>query len=218
MLFRSGLDWILSPLNTNSKSQAVVNMSLGGSISTSLNDAIGRLTNAGINVVVAAGNNSADACQFSPASAPSAITVGATDVSDAKASYSNWGSCVDISAPGSLITGAWITNNTSTNTISGTSMATPHVAGAVAVYLGLQPNASVAQVSQFIDSESTKDVILNLTAGTPNKLLYVSPTDGGAPIVAPTAALRTVEKITHQSANVIFDINAGNAPTQVSFA
>ena len=158
----AGLDWILSPLNTNSKSQAVVNMSLGGSISTSLNDAIGRLTNAGINVVVAAGNNSADACQFSPASAPSAITVGATDVSDVKASYSNWGSCVDISAPGSLITGAWITNSTSTNTISGTSMATPHVAGAVAVYLGLQPNASVAQVSQFIDSESTKDVILKI--------------------------------------------------------
>ena len=83
----AGLDWILSPLNTNSKSQAVVNMSLGGNISTSLNDAIGRLTNAGINVVVAAGNNSADACQFSPASAPSAITVGATDVSDVKASY-----------------------------------------------------------------------------------------------------------------------------------
>ena len=129
----AGLDWILSPMNTNSHTQAVVNMSLGGAASGALDEAIGRITNAGMTMVVSAGNENSDACTRSPARAPSAITVGATDRTDAKASYSNFGTCVDINAPGTSITGAWITNSTSTNTISGTSMAAPHVTGAVAI-------------------------------------------------------------------------------------
>ena len=213
----AGLDWILSPQNLNSKTQAVLNLSIGGTASAALNSAIQRLTNAGVNVVVAAGNENTDACTKSPASAPSAITVGATGITDTKASFSNYGSCVDIHAPGVSITGAWFGSPTATNTINGTSMATPHVTGAVAVYLGLQPTASVAQVTQYIDSESTKDAITGLPAATVNKLLYVSPTDGGAPIVAPLVAMKSVTKITHQSADVLIDVNPGNAPTMLSF-
>ena len=97
----SALDWILSPANTNSKERAVLNLSIGGGKSIAVNDAINRLTNSGISVVVAAGNSNADACNYSPASAATAITVGATIASDAKATYSNWGTCVDINAPGS---------------------------------------------------------------------------------------------------------------------
>ena len=133
----AALDWILSPANPNSKTQAVLNLSIGGGKSDALNDAIERLVNAGITVVVAAGNEKANACTKSPASAINAITVGATDIGDVKATYTNIGSCVDISAPGSLITGGWYLGATSTRTVSGTSMASPHVAGAVAVYRGL---------------------------------------------------------------------------------
>jgi len=213
----AGLDWILSPENPNPKSAAVLNLSIGGGKSTAVNSAITRLTNAGIIVVAAAGNESTDACLRSPASAPSAITVGATMSNDGKSGFSNFGTCVDIHAPGSNITGAWIGTPTSTVTINGTSMATPHVAGAAAVYVGLKPTASVLEVSNFLDAESTKDVLTGLPAGTPNKLLYVSPTDGGAPIVAPVVGLKSVTKITHQSAEVAIDVNPGAAPTSLTF-
>ncbi|MSX18117.1 MAG: S8 family serine peptidase, partial [Actinobacteria bacterium] len=184
----AGLDWILSPLNPNPKTQAVLNLSIGGSVSASVNAAILRLTNAGITVVVAAGNSNLNSCNYSPSSAPSAITVGSTTLSDAKASYSNYGSCVDIQAPGSLITAGWFGSPTITNTISGTSMASPHVAGAVAVLRGLYPDASVAQVTDILTSTATPGVITGLTglaAGTVNKLLYLSPTDGGDAVISP---------------------------------
>lgn len=212
----AGLDWIMSPLNTNSKSQAVVNLSIGGPVSSSLNDAIRRLTNAGITVVAAAGNENSDACTRSPASAPSAITVGATTISDSKASYSNWGPCVDIHAPGSAITGGWISAPTSTNTINGTSMATPHVTGAAAVFLGLNPTASVAQVADALASQSTKGAVQGLSATTVNNLLYISPTDGGPAIVAPTAQITTITEITHLQAKVMVEINPSKAPTTAS--
>ena len=209
----AGLDWILSPLNTNSKSQAVVNLSIGGSASTILNDAILKLTNAGITVVAAAGNDNIDACKASPASAPTAITVGATTIADAKAYFSNWGSCVDINAPGVGITGGWIDSPENTRTISGTSMATPHVTGAVAVFLGLNPGASVAQVTAGLLAQSTLDAVTGNVASTPNRMLYVSPTDGGPAIVAPTAAVKTISRVTHESADVVIEINPGNAAT-----
>ena len=209
----AGLDWILSPLNTNSKTQAVVNLSIGGSASTILNDAILKLTNAGITVVAAAGNDNIDACKASPASAPTAITVGATTIADAKAYFSNWGSCVDINAPGVGITGSWIDSPESTRTISGTSMATPHVAGAAAVFLGLNPGASVAQVTAGLLAQSTLDAVTGNVASTPNRMLYVSPTDGGPAIVVPNAAVKTISRVTHQSADVVVEINPGNAPT-----
>jgi len=213
----AGLDWILSPENPNAKTQAVLNLSIGGNLSASLNAAILRLTNAGVTVVAAAGNESTDACTRSPASAPSAITVGATTLADAPAGFSNQGKCVDIFAPGSSILSAWIGTADATYTASGTSMASPHVAGAAAIYLGLNPTASIAQVAQYLDAESTKDAIASLKVDTVNKLLYVSPTDGGAPIVAPVVAQKSVTNITHQSADVLIDVNPGYAPTTLSF-
>jgi subtilisin family serine protease len=131
----AALDWILSPANPNPKTQAVLNLSIGGGKSDALNDAIERLVNAGITVVVAAGNEKTDACTKSPASAVNAITVGATDIGDVKATYTNFGTCVDVNAPGSLITGGWYLGASSTRTISGTSMASPHVAGVAALYM-----------------------------------------------------------------------------------
>jgi subtilisin family serine protease len=176
----AGLDWILSPQNPNSKSRAVLNLSIGGTSSAVLNNAIARLSNAGITVVAAAGNERADACTRSPAGAPSAITVGATQSNDSAASFSNYGTCVDINAPGVGITGAWIGTKTATNSISGTSMAAPHVAGAAAIYVGLT-GASPSGVASYLVSESTKNVITGLKPNTVSNLLYVSPTDGGAP-------------------------------------
>jgi subtilisin family serine protease len=212
----AALDWILSPSNTNSKTNAVLNLSIGGGKSSSVNDAITRLTNAGISVVVAAGNSNQDACNYSPSSAPSAITVGSTMVSDAKSSFSNWGSCVDIFAPGSGITGGWYNSATDINTISGTSMASPHVAGAAAVFRGLNPTATVEQIAAYLDSQATLSAISGLPSGTVNKLLYVSPTDGGPAIVAPAVAFKSIENITHNSAAINLDVNPNNAPTQVS--
>jgi subtilisin family serine protease len=213
----AGLDWILSPMNTNSKSQAVLNLSIGGAASSSINDAVLKLTNAGITVVAAAGNDNIDACLASPASAPSAITVGAVTSGDTKAGFSNWGSCVDINAPGVGITAGWMGSPTATNTISGTSMATPHVTGAAAVYLGLNPGASVAQVADGLTSQATTGVLLGLTGVTPNKLLYVSPTDGGPAIVPPAVLVQSVSTVTHESASVAVEINPNNAPTTASF-
>lgn len=212
----AGMEWILSPNNPNSKSQAVVNMSLGGGASPTIDAAVTKLTNSGIVTVVAAGNSNADACNYSPARATSAITVGATDRSDNKSSFSNWGSCVDIHAPGSSIASAWIGTPSQINTISGTSMASPHVAGAAAIYLGLNPNASVAQVAQFLDTQATVGAIGGLPAATVNELLYISPTDNLPSIVPPTIALRTVSAITHESAQITVDVNPGFAPTDIS--
>ena len=180
----NGLDWILSNSNTNSKSKAVVNMSLGtNSTVTLLDQAVAKIVDAGIPVVVAAGNQDAgapgaiNACNASPAREPKAITVGATTSTDGRSTFSNFGSCVDINAPGSSILGAYIPNPTSTATLSGTSMSSPLVAGAVANYLGFEPNATTAMVAEYISQKSTKNVISGLVTGTPNRLLYVPPDD-----------------------------------------
>ncbi len=209
----AGLDWILSDQNTNSRTAAVVNMSLGGLASVAINNAIAKLTNAGIVVAVAAGNNGADACNYSPASAPSAITVGATNALDTMASFSNRGPCVDISAPGTSITGGWIGSPSATATIQGTSMATPHVAGAAAVYRALNPSASVAQVTEALLGQATENAIQNIPAGTVNKLLYISPSDGGPLVVAPTIQVKSISNVTSSSATALVEINPGNAAT-----
>jgi serine protease len=213
----AGLDWILSPLNPNPKSQAVLNLSIGGNASTSINDAVLRLTNAGITVVAAAGNESKDACTRSPASAPSAITVGATTSVDARAAFSNFGSCVDIFAPGAGITGGWIGSPSATVTISGTSMAAPHVAGAAAVYLGLNPKATVAQVADALKADSTKGAVTNIDGTTLNNMLFVSPTDGGPAVSNPAVLISTITGITHLQAEASVEINPNNAPTTASF-
>ncbi|SDD50979.1 S8 family peptidase [Glycomyces harbinensis] len=164
----NGINWV----RNNAIKPAVANMSLGGGYSASLNNAVASAVSSGVSFVVAAGNESTNACNRSPASTPSAITVGATTSTDARASYSNYGSCLDIFAPGSSITSAWSTGSSATNTISGTSMASPHVAGAVALYLQANPNASTSAVSSWITSNATTGVVTNPGSGSPNRLLY----------------------------------------------
>jgi subtilisin family serine protease len=173
----AGMDWVTS----NRVLPAVANMSLGGGFSQAVNDAVTRLTNAGVSLSVAAGNENQDACNTSPASAPSAITVGATTSTDARASYSNYGSCLDVFAPGDNITSAWYTSTTATNTISGTSMASPHVTGVAALYLQGNPSASAATVASAITSTATPGKVTSAGTGSPNLLLYslLTPPSGG---------------------------------------
>jgi subtilisin family serine protease len=134
-------------------------MSLGGEYSAALNAAVASTVGAGVTVVVAAGNDGADAANYSPASAADAITVGATDKDDARAAFSNWGPALDIFAPGVDILSAWIGSTSATNIISGTSMATPHVAGIAAYLIALEGLSSPAAVVSRIQSLSTKNVV-----------------------------------------------------------
>lgn len=129
----------------------------------------------GVTYAVAAGNSSANASSYSPARVTQAITVGATTSTDARAGYSNYGSVLDIFAPGSSITAGWYTSDTATNTISGTSMATPHVAGAAAVYLAGHTSATPAQVATALVNGATSNVVTGPGTGSPNKLLKIVP-------------------------------------------
>lgn len=146
-------------------------MSLGGSYSASLNDAVDSAVKRGIPFIVAAGNSNANAANFSPASTPSAITVGA-DINDARASYSNFGSTLDAFAPGSDITSAWIGSDSASNTISGTSMASPHVCGLVAYLMAYERLTDPSAVANRIVKLSTTGVVTNPGAGSPNSLIY----------------------------------------------
>jgi subtilisin family serine protease len=164
----AALDWV----RVNRSNPAVANMSLGGGYSSTLNTAANNLANSGVFLAVAAGNENQNACNVSPASAASATTVAASTSTDAKASYSNYGSCVDLYAPGSSITSTW--TGSSTNTISGTSMASPHVAGVAALYKGTYGDASSSTIDSWIKTNSTANVITGNPSGTPNRLLYKS--------------------------------------------
>jgi subtilisin family serine protease len=166
----AGLDWILK----NGKKPAVVNMSLGGDASTSLDSAVENLFNNGYVMVVAAGNSNTDACSSSPARVSKAITVAATDNTDTRASYSNYGSCVDIFAPGSQINSSWIGSNTATKVLNGTSMATPHTAGIVAQMLQSTPSATPQTITTNLLNQASTNVVKN-PSGSPNRLLYKSP-------------------------------------------
>ncbi|XP_072041368.1 aqualysin-1-like [Amphiura filiformis] len=148
----------------------VGSMSLGGGATQSLDDAVTAAVNAGAVMSVAGGNSNADACNYSPARAPLAITVGATDSNDARASFSNYGSCTDIFAPGVSITRAWHTSDTASNTISGTSMACPHVSGASALLL--QRGVSAKAVHDTIVAGATSGVVSNPGRNSPNLMLF----------------------------------------------
>jgi subtilisin family serine protease len=164
----AGVDWVTQ----NRVAPAVANMSLGGGVSSALDQADANSIAAGVSYAIAAGNSNADACSSSPARVPSANTVGATTSTDARASFSNFGTCVDIFAPGSSITSAWNTGDTATNTISGTSMASPHVAGALALYLQTNPTASPATATQALVANATLNKVAGAGSGSPNRLLY----------------------------------------------
>ncbi|WP_460762818.1 S8 family serine peptidase [Lysobacter fragariae] len=170
----AGMDWVAN----NHISPAVANMSLGGGADTATDDAVARLTASGVTVAVAAGNDNDNACNYSPARASSAITVGSTTSSDARSSFSNYGSCVDIFAPGSSITSASYGSDTGSTSMSGTSMASPHVAGVAALYLATNPTATPAQVANALASNASTNKVTD-PVGSPNRLLYSL--SGGAP-------------------------------------
>jgi subtilisin family serine protease len=161
----AGIDWVTE----NAVKPAVANMSLGGGVDTALDEAVQRSIAAGVTYAVASGNSNADACDFSPARVPEAITVNASTDADARASFSNFGTCTDIYAPGQDITSAWLDGGT--NTISGTSMATPHVAGAAALYLAANPDAAPAAVRDALVAAGGADKISDPGTGSPNVLL-----------------------------------------------
>ena len=167
----AGIDW---SVGHHGSGPAVMNLSLGGPANTAVNDAIQRAVADGITVAVAAGNSNTNACNQSPAAAPNALTVGATTSSDARASYSNIGTCLDIFAPGTSIPSAWSTGDSATNTISGTSMASPHVAGVAALVLQGQPAASPSTVANAIIGLATTGVVGNPGSGSPNRLLFTN--------------------------------------------
>lgn len=162
----AGIDWV----RQNHVKPAVANMSLGGGLSTALNTATTSLWNAGVFVAVAAGNDNADACQASPASASGAFTAASSTKTDAKSSFSNWGTCVEAYAPGSAIVSDFLAGTTAS--LSGTSMASPHVAGVAALYKAVNGDQPSATVSNWITTNATSGVITGNPAGTPNRLLF----------------------------------------------
>jgi subtilisin family serine protease len=171
----AGIDWVTA----NAQKPAVANMSLGGSADTALDNAVRASITSGVTYAIAAGNGlfglfALDACTQSPARVTQAITVSAVGSNDAKSSWANRGTCVDVFAPGINIPSTWNTNDTATNTISGTSMAAPHVAGAAALYLATHPSDSPAQVQAAIVDNATTGVVGSPGSGSPNRLLYTA--------------------------------------------
>ncbi|MDQ1651930.1 MAG: hypothetical protein QOI35_1130 [Cryptosporangiaceae bacterium] len=168
----AGIDWVAK----NAVKPAVANMSLGGGASQAMDDAVRRAIAAGVTFAVAAGNENADACKSSPARTAEAITVGASTSADAKASFSNWGTCVDLFAPGNAITSSYYTSDTATASMSGTSMASPHVAGAAALYLAAHSTATPAQVRDALVTGATPAIVSGAGPGSPTRLLSTGTT------------------------------------------
>ncbi|MFE6482767.1 S8 family serine peptidase [Streptomyces sp. NPDC057757] len=209
----AGIDWVAA----NAVKPAVANMSLGGGADSTLDAAVRGAIASGVTFAVAAGNDGANASSYSPARVTEAITVGSTTSTDARSSFSNYGSVLDIFAPGSSITSTWNTSDSATNTISGTSMATPHVAGAAAVYLGINPSATPAQVATGLINASSTGVVTNPGTGSPNRLLNVA----GGTVTPPgprfenTADYAIADNTTVESPVTVSGVT-GNAPAALS--
>jgi serine protease len=183
----AGVDWVTT--NHTAATPAVANMSLGGGASTALDDAVRNSIADGVTYAIAAGNSNANACNSSPARVSQALTVGSSTNTDVRSSFSNYGTCVDLFAPGSSITSAWSTGDQATNTISGTSMASPHVAGVAALYLANDPGASPSTVHSAVVNNASINKLSSIGTGSPNRLLYSI--FGGVPADAPPAAAYT---------------------------
>jgi len=184
-----GIDWTTRNYNQNKPATAVANMSLGGGVTPTVDAAVTNSIAAGVSYAIAGGNSNADACTSSPARVPTAVTVGASfyqiqngnpaaPAVEIRASFSNWGTCTTLFAPGQNIKAAWITNPTSTNTISGTSMASPHAAGVIAVRLGHlvheeeHSGRTPAEIKKFLIENAIPNRISNPGTGTPNLILF----------------------------------------------
>jgi len=180
----AGIDWVTG--DHAAGAPAVANMSLGAAGSnTTTENAVRNSIADGVVYGIASGNSNSDACNFTPARVLEAITVNASDINDARASFSNFGTCTDIFGPGVGITSAWNLSDTATNTISGTSMATPHIVGGAALILGASPSLTPAQVATQMFADATLNHITNPGTGSPNRLLFVGsapPPPGCAPV------------------------------------
>ncbi|WP_277458588.1 S8 family serine peptidase [Methylococcus capsulatus] len=215
----AGVNWVTA----NRQLPAVANMSLGGGASQALDTAVQNSINAGVTYVIAAGNSNRNACNESPGRTAAALTVGATTSSDARASYSNYGTCLDIFAPGSSITSASNTGDNATQIMSGTSMATPHVTGAAALYLSAFPGATPEQVASALTANATLDKVSGAGTGSPNRLLYtgfiaapaVDTTPPQVTLTAPTASA-TLSGAVNLAANAA-DESGGSGVTKIEF-
>ncbi len=186
----NAMDWVM---NDTSRRPAVANMSLGGGSNSAVNTAASNLHKSGVPTAVSAGNSNSDACNASPAGAADVITVGSTTISDARSSFSSWGTCVEIFGPGSSIKSAWYQSDTQYNTISGTSMSSPHVCGGAALLLG--NNVAPLDVLSTMQDMATPDQISGVPTATPNLMLYVGgssePSVSPRPTMAPIATPST---------------------------
>src|SRR4051812_33492128 len=205
----AGIDWVTA----NRVRPAVANMSLGGGFSPALNLAVTNSVAAGVTYAVSAGNSGYDACSFSPASTPDAITAAATDVGDHFAYFSNYGSCVDIAAPGVDITSAWLGDTHATAILSGTSMASPHVAGTAALYLSLDRAAAPSQVAAALTSNGTRGIISGTPTGTSNLLLYDGFIGTPPPAWQPMQPMMTARRnfIAGTATGILYAIGGNNA-------
>ena len=205
----AGIDWVTG--NHAAGAPAVANMSLGAAGSDAATENAVRNSIAdGVTYAIASGNDNANACNYTPARVSEAITVNASTNTDARASFSNFGTCTDIFAPGQNITSAWNTSDTATNTISGTSMATPHVTGAAALILGVTPSLTPAQVWSEMSANATLNKITNPGTGSPNRLLFVG---AGSPPPPPPPACAPVTNGTNYT---IPDLGTATSPITIS--
>ncbi|MGP4109835.1 S8 family peptidase [Streptomyces sp. 4N509B] len=210
----AGVDWVTE----NAQHPAVANMSLGGGVDASLDQAVRNSIASGVTYTLAAGNDNVDASRSSPARVTEAITVGSSTSTDARSSFSNYGSVLDLFAPGSSITSAWHTSDSASNTISGTSMAAPHVAGAAALHLAENPDDTPAQVASALTGSAVSGNISNPGTGSPNRLLNVGEGGGTPPDPGPsfdnTTAYRISDHATVESTITVSGID-GNGPASL---